>query len=135
MAAVLICIKIALVSLLWSDLQNAKNSLQKERGYCSKLLLDWTGDMCESYHDKPVYVGFLSAQNEQVSEGGSREGAGGCVLGVFLSTRLNEEANIQCLQKWMQLVESHPDGKPRATLFLACTSRECATAVVNLMFN
>lgn len=45
-----------------------------------------------------------------------------------------EEANPQCLQKCRQLVESlHPDNKPRATLDLACTSRECTTAVSHLM--
>ena len=91
--------QIALISFHWSDLQTSKNCLRKGRGCCSELLLDWTGDMCESYHDKPVYVGFLSAQNEQVPEAG-REGAGGCVLRVFLCTKRPTPSACRSVGSW-----------------------------------
>lgn len=32
-------------------------------------MLDWSGDMCGEYHGKPVFVGFLSTQNERDPDG------------------------------------------------------------------
>ncbi len=48
-------------------LQNAKLSLQLEKGHVSKMDFDYTGALCGSYNDKPGFVGFMSVQNERVA--------------------------------------------------------------------
>lgn len=67
--------------------------------------------MCGPFKNQAVYVGFLSAQNERIPDNGSRDGAGACCVGMFLSTRIHEPANNQAFNKWMSLITlQYPDG-------------------------
>ncbi|DBA77828.1 TPA: hypothetical protein ACH3X1_009185 [Trebouxia sp. C0004] len=91
--------------------QNAKESLQLARGYLTRPYLDWTGDMCGDFKNQAVYVGFLSAQTERILDSSSRDGAGVCCVGMFLSTQLHEQANTQAFSKWLDLMTLlHSDG-------------------------
>ncbi|KAL0024453.1 hypothetical protein WJX77_005529 [Trebouxia sp. C0004] len=83
---------------------NAKESLQLARGYLTRPYLDWTGDMCGDFKNQAVYVGFLSAQTERILDSSSRDGAGVCCVGMFLSTQLHEQANTQAFSKWLDLM-------------------------------
>ena len=95
-------------------LPNASKSLQLPKGHVSKALLDWTGDACDDCKGQPVYLGVLSAQNERIPDGGSRDGAGagGIAIGVFVATCQTVSANKQALSKWVELMESvYPHGR------------------------
>ena len=91
-------------------LQNAKLSLQTQRGYASKLCFDFTGGICDKYLDQEVYGGWISAQNERVPEvyssSGSRDGAGGVCGGLIVSTRQTTEAVYRGFGRWLDVMES-----------------------------